>query len=147
FVVQACGRQERFEKGRRGQRRSGGRRLMQPGRFLALVLLAAICAAAPVRAEDAAPGCDVPASLLETDSLLPKVEAAVKAGQPLDILVIGSRSSTIGSYDNTGIAYPARLQVALKDSLSQLTVNVSVEIQAKKTADEVVSGLVKLMEG
>src|SRR5262249_30363229 len=140
FVVQACGRQERFEKGRRGQRRSGGRRLMRPGRFLGLALLAAICAAAPVRAEDAAESCDVPASLLETESSLPKAEAAVKPGQPLDILVIGSRSSTTGSSDNTGIAYPARLQAALKDKLSQLTVNVSVEIQAKKSADEVVGG-------
>ena len=120
---------------------------MRPGYFAGLALLTAIFAAGPVRAEDAAPGCDVPASLLETESSLPKVEAAVKAGQPLDILVIGSRSSTIGSSDNTGIAYPARLQAALKDKLSQFVVNVSVEIQAKKTADEVVSGLVKLMEG
>jgi len=115
-----------------------------------MVLLAATFAAAPVRAEDAPAtpaNCEVPASLLETESPLPKVEAAVKAGQPLEILVIGSRSSTIGSSDNTGIAYPARMQAALKDKLSQLTVNVSVEIQAKKTAEEVDSVLVKLMEG
>jgi hypothetical protein len=120
---------------------------MRPARVLGLALLAAIVAAGPVRAEDAPQGCDVPASLLETESPLPKVEAAAKAGQPLDILVIGSRSSTIGSSDTTGIAYPSRLQVALKDRLSQLTVNVSVEIQAKKTAEEVASGLVKLLEG
>jgi hypothetical protein len=121
---------------------------MRPAHVLGLALLAAIVAAGPVRAEDAPQGCDVPASLLETESLLPKVEAAVKAGQPLDILVIGSRSSTIGSSDTTGIAYPSRMQAALKDRLSQLTVvNVSVEIQAKKTAEEVASGLVKLLEG
>jgi hypothetical protein len=124
---------------------------MQPGYFLGLALLAAILAAAPVRAEDAPASCDVPSSLLETESSLPKVEAAVKAGQPLNVLVIGSRSSTIGSSDTTGIAYPARLQAALqdklKDKLSQLAVNVSVEIQAKKTADEVASSLAKLMEG
>ena len=120
---------------------------MRPARVLGLALLAAIVAAGPVRAEDAPQGCDVPASLLETESPLPKVEAAVKAGQPLDILVIGSRSSTIGTSDNTGIAYPARMQAALKDRLSQATVNVSVEIQPKKTAEEIASGLVKLMEG
>ena len=120
---------------------------MRPARVLGLALLAAIVAAGPVRAEDAPQGCDVPASLLETESPLPKVEAAAKARQPLDILVIGSRSSTIGSSDTTGIAYPSRMQVALKDRLSQLAVNVSVEIQAKKTAEEVVSGFVKLMEG
>jgi hypothetical protein len=120
---------------------------MRPARVLGLALLAAIVAAGPARAEDTPQGCDVPASLLETESPLPKVEAAAKAGKPLDILVIGSRSSTIGTSDNTGIAYPSRMQVALKDRLSQLTVNVSVEIQAKKTAEEVTSGLVKLMEG
>jgi hypothetical protein len=63
--------------------------------------------------------------------------------------VIGSRSSTIGTSDNTGIAYPSRMQAALKDRLSQanVSVSVSVEIQAKKTAEEVAAGFVKLMEG
>ena len=120
---------------------------MRPACVLGLALLAAIAAAGPARAEDAPQSCDVPSALLETESPLPKVEAAVKAGQPLDILVIGSRSSTIGTSDNTGIAYPARMQAALKDKLSQLAVNVSVEIQPKKTAEEITSGLVKLMEG
>jgi len=119
---------------------------MRPACVLGLALLAAICAAGPLRAEDAPQGCDVPNSLLETESPLPKVEAAVKAGQPLDILVIGSRSSTIGSSDTTGIAYPARLQVALKDRLSQLAVNVSVDLQVTKTAEEVASILAKLVE-
>ena len=111
---------------------------------LCLALLAAFGAAEMARAEDTVADCDVPASLLETASSLPKVMAAVKAGKPLDVLVIGSRSSTIGA--DGGSAYPARMQAALKDKLSQLTVNVSVEIQAKRTADEVASSLVKLME-
>jgi hypothetical protein len=115
------------------------------GGFLALALLAAISAAGPVRAEDAAPGCDVPAALLETESALPKVEAAVKAGGPLNILVVGSRSSSIG-FDGSS-AYPARLQAALKDKLSQVAVNVSVEIQAARTAAEMAGSLVKLLEG
>ena len=99
-----------------------------------------------MRAEETPANCDVPASLIETESSLPKVEAAVRAGKPLDILVIGSRSSTIGSSDTTGIAYPARMQAALKDKLPQLAINVSVEIQVKKTAEEVGSGLLKLLE-
>jgi hypothetical protein len=118
---------------------------MRSGLFVCLALLAAVSAAAAVRAEDAPANCDVPASLLESESSLPKVEAAVKAAQPLNILVVGSRSSSIGS--DAGNAYPARLQVALKDKLSQLAINVSVEIQATKTAEEVSSNLVKLMEG
>ena len=74
-----------------------------------LALLAAIATALPVRAEDAPAGpvgCDVPSSLLETDSRLPKVTEAVKAGHPLDILVVGSRSSTIGSDATNSILNP-----------------------------------------
>lgn len=118
---------------------------MRSGCFLGLVLLAAVAAGQPARAEDAPAGCDVPSSLLETESSLPKVTEAVKAGHALDILVIGSRSSTIGS--DVSLAYPMRMQAALKDKLPQVPVNVSVEIQATKTAEEVASSLVKLMEG
>jgi lysophospholipase L1-like esterase len=133
---------------------------MRSGIVWALVWLAAVSAAGPLRAEDAprvapqdapqnvsqdAPKvCEVPNSLLTTESSLPNVEEAVKSGHPLDVLVIGSRSSTIlGSEAN---AYPARLQASLKEKLPQTKVNVSQEIQPKKTAEETASGLVKLIE-
>ena len=112
---------------------------------LSLTLLAGLLAAAPVRAEDAAPACDVPAYLLATESALPKVADALKTGRPLDILVVGSRSSTINTSD--GSAYPGRLQAVLRERLPSVAVNVSVELQVKKTAEEVAAGLVKLMEG
>jgi lysophospholipase L1-like esterase len=86
----------------------------------------------------------VPAYLLTSESALPKVANAVKTSHSLDILVVGSRSSTINTTD--GSAYPGRLQAVLRDKLPSVTVNVSVEIQAKKTADEVASGLAKLVE-
>ena len=59
--------------------------------------------------------------------------------------MVGSRSSTITTSE--GSAYPARLQAMLKEKLPAVTVNVSVELQAKKTAEEVAAGLVKLVEG
>jgi len=113
--------------------------------LLSLTLLAGLLAAAPVRAEDAAPACDVPAYLLATESALPKVADALKTGHPLDILVVGSRSSTINTSD--GSAYPGRLQAVLRERLPSVAVNVSVELQVKKTAEEVAGGLVKLVEG
>src|SRR6185437_11855389 len=146
FVVQARGRQGPCAQGCRGQRRSGGRRMMRSGAIstFTLAVLAALSAAQPAHAEGTAADCDVPASLLESDSSLPKVATAIKDGRPLNVLVIGSRSSTLGS--EPGNAYPARMQAALKDRLPQLTVNVSVEIQASKTAEEVGGSLVKLVE-
>jgi hypothetical protein len=114
------------------------------GAILGLVLLAGLWAAAPARAEEAAQSCEVPDYLLSSESALPKVEEAVKAGRPLDILVIGSRSSTIVASEAS--AYPARLQVALKEKLPAVAVNVSVELQTKKTAEEAVGGFARLMD-
>jgi hypothetical protein len=111
---------------------------------LGLMLVACFLSAAPARAEDAARNCDVPPYLLATESSLPKVAEAIKKGSPLDILVVGSRSSTINTSDGT--AYPGRLQALLKEKLPKVPVNVSVELQIKKTAEEVAPGLVKLVE-
>ena len=117
--------------------------------ILGLIVLAGLVTAMPARAEDAPATCEVPDYLLATENTLPKVAAAIKDKHSLDILVIGSRSSTINPTANGSelAAYPARLQVALKEKLPSVAVNVSVEIQAKKTAEEVVAGLPKLMEG
>jgi hypothetical protein len=116
------------------------------GATLGLTLLAGLLAmaATPARAEESSQSCDVPAYLLTTESPLPKVTEAVKSGRPLDILVVGSRSSTINTSETS--AYPARLQVALRERLPSIAVNVSVEILPKKSAGEVTSAFVKLME-
>ena len=111
---------------------------------LGLTLLAALSAAGFARAEDAPQPCDVPAYLLNSESALPKVADAVKNGQPLTILVVGSRSSTIASSESS--AYPAQLQAALKEKLPQVPINLSVELQTSKTAEEVDTSLVKLVE-
>ena len=111
---------------------------------LGLTLLAAFLAMDSARAEDARQPCDVPAYLLNSESALPKVAEAVKNGQPLTILVVGSRSSTINTSD--GSAYPGRLQAMLRDKLPTVPVNVSIELQVKKTAGEVAGGLGKLVE-
>jgi hypothetical protein len=115
------------------------------GPILGLTLLAGLLTAEPVRAQNASQSCDVPSYLLATDSALPKVAEAVKSGHSLDILVLGSRSSTINASE--GSAYPSRLQATLREKLPSIAVNVSVELQTKKTAEEVAASLVKLVEG
>ena len=124
---------------------------MRPGSgaVLALSLLAGLAAATGLaRAEDAPQAaqqaCDVPAYLLSTESLLPKVTDAVKNGRPLTILVVGSRSSTIAASADS--AYPAKLQAALKEKLPSTEINLSVELQPGKTAEETDATLVKLVE-
>jgi hypothetical protein len=116
--------------------------------ILGLMVLAGLWTAAPGRAEDAPQAvnqvCDVPAYLLTTESTLPKVADAIKSGLPLDILVVGSRSSTITSSESG--AYPARLQAMLKEKLPSTVVNVAFDLHSKKTAEEVAAGFVKLVE-
>src|ERR1700716_337650 len=112
---------------------------------LGLTMLAGFLAAVPARAEDAPHTCEVPAYLLSSESALPKVAEAVKNGGKLDILVVGSRSSTINSPDGT--AYPGRLEAVLREKLPNIKVSVNVELQIKKTAEEVAAGLGKLVEG
>jgi len=123
--------------------RAGFRAILEA--LIGLGVLAAGLAAVPARAGDPPHSCDVPAYLLSSESALPKVELALKDGQRLDILVVGSRSSTIGMSDGTA-AYPARLQAALREKLPSVAVNVGVELQVKKTAEEIAPSLAKLVE-
>ncbi|MEY9425204.1 hypothetical protein ABH975_000519 [Bradyrhizobium ottawaense] len=116
--------------------------------LLSLVLLCGSLAAPVARAGDAAPGaatapaaCELPSYLLTSESQLPKVAEAIKAGKPLEILVIGSRSTTIPSSE--GSSYPARMEAVLKEKLPPSeAVHVSVEIQSKRTAEEAASTFV-----
>jgi lysophospholipase L1-like esterase len=116
------------------------------GTVLGLTLLAGCLTAAAARAEEAAQPqpCDVPPYLLASDSSLPRVAEAVKSGKPLNVIVVGSRSSTIPASEAS--AYPAQLQAALKDKLPAVPITVSVELQTTKTAEDVAAGLAKLVE-
>jgi lysophospholipase L1-like esterase len=116
--------------------------------ILSLIVLAGLAAGSGARAEQASPEdkpvCDVPAYLLSSDSPLAKVVAAIKSGKPINVLVVGSRSSTIPSQE--GSAWPAQMQAVLKEKLGPVPVNLSVEILAGKTAEDAAAGLVKLVE-
>jgi hypothetical protein len=114
------------------------------GAVLGLMLLCGLSTVAPARAQDAAASCDVPAYLLGSESTLPKVAEALKGGRALDIMVLGSRSSVIPASEKS--AYPARLQAMLREKYPSMAVNLTVELQASKTAEEVNGVVVKLME-
>jgi hypothetical protein len=117
---------------------------MSAGWMSVLFLLAGVSAGVPARADDPPKSCDVPAYLLTSDSPLSRIASTIKTGKPVDILVVGSRSSTIAGAESD--AYPARLQAALREKLPGLIVNVSMELVPRKTAEEVAPVLGKLAQ-
>ena len=122
--------------------------------ILSALVVAGLLAAAPVRAQDSAAEakppekkqCDVPAELLSVgDGTLDKVAAAVRDDKKLDILVVGSGSSTLAGPDGASIAYPARLEAALREKLPGVTVTVTANVQPKRTAEDVAETLAPLV--
>jgi hypothetical protein len=84
----------------------------------------------------------VPADLLSpVDSVLEKVTAAVRDDKKLDVLVVGSTSSSLSGPDGAATAYPARLEANLREKLPGVTVTVTTSVQPKRTAEEVAETL------
>ncbi|MDR3467707.1 MAG: SGNH/GDSL hydrolase family protein [Xanthobacteraceae bacterium] len=98
---------------------------------------------APATSAAPADACEVPSYLLTTEARLARVAEAIRTRRRLDILVVGSASSLLAGPDGATTSYPARLEAALRERLSGVTVNVAVVLQAKKTAEEVVPVLEK----
>ncbi|WP_458758358.1 SGNH/GDSL hydrolase family protein [Afipia sp. TerB] len=112
---------------------------------LCALVLAGVMAVAPVRAENAE-SCAVPAYLLTTEATLTKTAEMVKARQPLNILVVGTRSSSLSGPDGAAASYPARMADALRSKLPGITVNLTTDIHPKQITAEVSGDLQKLAE-
>jgi|RhiMethySRZTD1v2_1073278.scaffolds.fasta_scaffold298875_2 GDSL-like lipase/acylhydrolase family protein len=87
--------------------------------------------------------CDVPGYLLFGEHELGHVNMAVKDHQRLDILIIGSGSSTLAGPE--GKAYPRQMEAALKARLPNVTVNVAVHAAPRHTAGDMVDELKKIV--
>ncbi|MFT4276244.1 MAG: GDSL-type esterase/lipase family protein [Rhodopseudomonas sp.] len=109
------------------------------GWIAAAALLTAVGLSSPAVADPDAPACVPPAYLLATEAKLKGVAAALKTTRKLDILVVGSRSSTIQSAENS--SYPGRLQALLRERFPGVTVNVTMEMRPKRTAGDIATGL------
>jgi hypothetical protein len=114
-----------------------------------IVLGALICvgilASASARADDA-DICAVPAYLLASESALSKVSAAVKDQHQLNIVVVGSRSSSLSGPDGLAMSYPARLEAALREKLPGIDVHVTLDLRTKQSAAEVAGELEKIVQ-
>ena len=88
--------------------------------------------------------CAVPGYLLFGDSLLQRVTELVAKDKTLRIVVLGGASSTLPGPDGAQYAYPARLEVALKQLLPTVAVTVTADIKTRQSAEEAADGMDKL---
>ena len=114
----------------------------------ASIALAALwLALMPARAEDAArPACEMPPDMLATEMVLPRAADEVKSSRRLDIMVVGSGSSTLAGADGANAAYPARLEFYLGQKLPGVTVHVGTDLHMRQSAEDVTQGLGKLVK-
>ena len=103
-------------------------------RAIIAVALAASALAGPALAVDP-PSCAVPDNLLFVDNNLTRVETAAGKQHQLTISVLGTGSSTLAGTEGPSLAYPARLEAALNQRLSKVTVKVSTRTKIGQTAD------------
>jgi len=101
--------------------------------FIAVVLAAAAVAGQAFAVDP--PSCAVPDNLLFVDNTLNKVTTAVGKQHQLAISVFGTGSSTLAGAEGPSLAYPARLEAALNQRLSKVTVRVTSRTKNGLTAD------------
>ena len=105
----------------------------------ALLLLALLAlSGASWAAEE--PNCLAVQEQVENAFPLPHAAQAI-AGKRLSVLVVGAGSSALPGADGEKKAYPARLQAALMQALPQTKVDVTSDVQPRRTADDMAQTL------
>jgi hypothetical protein len=91
-------------------------------------------------------GCGAPGYFMHGDSLLEQVREVVAKTNTLKIVVFGTTSSTLGGPDGARDAYPARLEVVMREMLPGVTVNVSVFARPRQVAEKMVKTFDKVIQ-
>jgi hypothetical protein len=110
---------------------------------LATILLAVLaCAGSASAADDS---CLVAAHLVQADAPMPRVAAAVKK-KSLRVVVAGTNSSTLPGPNGPALAYPARLEEALRRKLPQVEVKVISFIKLRQSAADMATAFPKMLK-
>jgi ABC-type amino acid transport substrate-binding protein len=112
---------------------------------IVIAVLAIIALVNGAAAADSAPECDVPESLISTDSDLTRVTNEIKDRHRLDVSVVGTLSSALADPDGARFAYPAQLAQALRERLPGNEIKVIAHVQPRQTTADMASGLPKLL--
>jgi len=88
--------------------------------------------------------CDVAVQLARADFRLPQVAKAIE-NKSLDIVVVGSASSTLADTAGAQRAYPARLEAALSAKLRGVKVQVKTFARARETAAQMEKSFAQML--
>jgi ABC-type amino acid transport substrate-binding protein len=89
--------------------------------------------------------CGVAAHLVHADAALPRVADSIAKTKALKIVVIGTTSSTLPGANGEALAYPARLEIALRRKLPDVTVKVISLAKPRQTAADMAEGFGKVL--
>lgn len=101
------------------------------------VIAALVFLAGPAFAQEPR-ACEVPDNLIATDLLLSRVALVAHDRMRLNIVVVGTGSSTLPGPSGASNAYPARLQAALRKRLPKIEVNVVSQTKSGRGAGDMV---------
>jgi hypothetical protein len=116
-------------------------------KWLLPIIFGALMLCAPVSAPAETPAkCRVAESQIENTFPLPAVSKAIQ-NKSLTVLVAGAGSSQLPGADGVNLAYPARLQAALSESLPGVTVKVTTDTKQGRTALDILKSMKPVLLG
>ncbi len=107
--------------------------------IIALLATIALTDGAALAAEE----CEVPPSLISSESDLARVMNEIKDQHRLDITVVGTGSSALPGLAR--FAYPARLEDVLRRQLPGNDIKVTAHVQSRRTTADMAAGLKKIL--
>ncbi|MEA2871933.1 MAG: hypothetical protein QOH67_1909 [Hyphomicrobiales bacterium] len=90
--------------------------------------------------------CGVAAHLVHADAAMPRVATAIAKSKTLNVVVVGTTSSTLPGAGGQALAYPARLEIALQKRLPGVAVKVISMAKPRQTAQEMADGFPKILK-
>jgi hypothetical protein len=132
-------------------------------RWVVCALLGALALSpAPARAQGAAPGtaagaaaqgtsdaaaaCPAPEHITHVEGALPNSAAAIAKDHRLNILLIGTGSSTLPGPDGANLAYPARLQAALQAGAKDVQISLKTDVKSRRTTADMVNDFQTILD-
>jgi hypothetical protein len=90
--------------------------------------------------------CAVASHLVHADAALPHVAKSISSTKSLNVVVIGTTSSTLPGPNGQALAYPARLEAALQKRLPGIAVKVISLAKPRQTAQEMADTFPKVLK-